>query len=130
MQLKDLHGAWDTSVKTLDPVVRGQSDIRDIANDTLPLWFDELDPSKINFGLALYGRGYTVSNRNCNALGCPFSGPSKPGICTHTDGALGLTEIQVLIKTKGLTPRYVDVLMVASMIVTDRASATDISPTQ
>ena len=96
-------------MKTLEPVIRGQADIRDIANDTLPLWFDELDVSKINFGLALYGRGYTVTSSSCNGLGCPFSGPSKPGICTNTDGAMGLAEIQELIKTKGMTPKYVHV---------------------
>lgn len=37
--------------------VRGQTDIREIHNDTLPLWFDHLDPAKINMGLAYYGRG-------------------------------------------------------------------------
>ena len=110
LHLKDLHGFWDKDVKTLEQVVRGQSDIRDIANDTLPLWFDELDPSKINFGIALYGRGYTVTDPSCNALGCPFKGPSKPGICSHTDGAMGLSEIEDLIKNKDLTPRYVSIV--------------------
>ena len=32
----DLHGSWDADVKTLGSIVRGQADIRDIANDTLP----------------------------------------------------------------------------------------------
>lgn len=93
-------------MKTLSTVVRGQADIRDIPNDTLPLWSDALDASKINFGLALYGRGYTVSSSSCNALGCPFSGPSKPAACSNTAGVMGLAEIQDLITTKGLTPRY------------------------
>ncbi|KAK7956544.1 uncharacterized protein PG986_005766 [Apiospora aurea] len=75
----DLHGYWHQDVKTLGSVVRGQADIRDIATDTLPLWFDELDASKINFGVALYGRGYTLASPNCNDLLCGFSGPSKPG---------------------------------------------------
>lgn len=98
--------------KTITPVVRGQSDIREIANDTLPLWFDELDPSKINFGVALYGRGFTLSDPSCNTLGCPFSGASKPGPCTHQDGTMGLSEIKDLIKKKDLTPRFLtDALM-------------------
>jgi chitinase len=94
-------------VKTLEQIVRGQADIREIANDTLPLWFAELDPSKINFGLALYGRGYTVTDASCNALGCPFKGPSKPGVCTRSEGVMGLSEIEDLIEKKGLTPKYV-----------------------
>ncbi|KAF2855392.1 glycoside hydrolase family 18 protein [Plenodomus tracheiphilus IPT5] len=116
----DLHGSWDTNVKTLAPIVRGQSDIRDIANDTLPLWFDELDPSKINFGIALYGRGYTVSDASCNGLGCPFKGPSKAGICSHTNGAMGLTEIKDLIEKKGLTPRYLPEAMMMEITWEDQ----------
>jgi chitinase len=103
VRCQDLHGSWDVTVKTLSTTVRGQADIREIANDTLPLWFDALDASKINFGLALHGRGYTVSSSSCNGLGCPFSGPSKPGVCSNTAGVMGLAEIQNLITTKGLT---------------------------
>ncbi|KAF2640323.1 glycoside hydrolase [Massarina eburnea CBS 473.64] len=102
----DLHGYWDKDVKTLGAIIRGQADIRDIANDVVPLWFAELDPSKINLGIALYGRGYTVNDTSCNTLGCPFKGASKPGACTHTDGILGLAEIEDLVTTKGLTPKY------------------------
>lgn len=57
----DLHGAFDSTVKTLTSTVRGQADIREITNDTLPLWYAGLDPKKINFGVAWYGRGYTLA---------------------------------------------------------------------
>lgn len=53
----DLHGSWDADIKTLGSKVRGQADVREIHNDTLPLWFDALNPAKINMGLAYYGRG-------------------------------------------------------------------------
>ncbi|KAL2059977.1 hypothetical protein VTL71DRAFT_9799 [Oculimacula yallundae] len=101
----DLHGYWDTDVKTLGSIVRGQADIRDIANNTIPLWFAELDLSKINFGLALYGRGYTLTSSSCNDILCPFSGPSKRGICTNSLGVMSLIEIEQLIKKKKLTPK-------------------------
>ncbi|KAM7188802.1 class III chitinase [Naviculisporaceae sp. PSN 640] len=106
MMLYDLHGFWDADVKTLGSLVRGQADIREIANNTIPLWFAELNPSKINFGVALYGRGYTLKDKTCNKMLCPFSGPSKPGPCTNSDGVMSLVEIQQLIKQKGLTPKY------------------------
>ncbi len=32
----DLHGFWDADVRTLGSLVRGQTDIRDISNDTMP----------------------------------------------------------------------------------------------
>ena len=57
----DLHGSWDANIKTLGAKIRPQTDIRDIDQDLLPLWFDAVNPAKVNFGLAYYGRGYTVS---------------------------------------------------------------------
>ncbi|KAI8292676.1 hypothetical protein K4K60_000030 [Colletotrichum sp. SAR11_57] len=98
LQLKDLHGFWDQDVKTLGSIVCGQADIRDIVTDDLPLWFAELDPSKINFGVALYGRGYTVTDQSCNDLECSFKGPSKAGVCTNSDGVMSLVEIDQLVE--------------------------------
>ena len=91
-------------MRTLGSIVRGQADIRDISNDTLPLWFDDLNPAKINFGLAYYGRGYTLSDPSCNTLGCPFKAASNPGICTNYAGVMSLLEIENLIKQKSLKP--------------------------
>lgn len=116
----DLHGYWDQDVKTLGSVVRGQADIRDIGNDTLPLWFDELDASKINFGIALYGRGYTLSDPSCNDLLCPFSGPSKPGTCTKSEGVMSLIEIEQLIVDKGIIPTYLPEAMMKQITWDDQ----------
>ncbi|POS77062.1 oviduct-specific glycoprotein [Diaporthe helianthi] len=102
----DLHGSWDQDVKTLGSKVRGQADIQEISKNTEPLWFDGLNPAKINFGLAMYGRGYTLSDPSCNSLLCSFSGPSKAGPCTNFDGVMSLVEIKQLIKQRGLEPKY------------------------
>ena len=102
----DLHGSWDSDVLTLGKLVRGQADIREISNNTIPLWFDGLDPAKINFGLAMYGRGYTLASAGCSDLLCPFIGPSKPAPCTNSEGVMSLNEIKQLIKDRGLTPKY------------------------
>lgn len=104
----DLHGSWDADILTLGSIVRGQTDIREIFNDTLPLWFDALNPAKINFGLAYYGRGYTLANPSCNQLGCSFIGPSLPGPCTNFAGVLSLAEIQGYIADKALTPQLLE----------------------
>ncbi|KAI0129633.1 glycoside hydrolase superfamily [Xylariales sp. AK1849] len=90
----DLHGSWDSD-----------ADIREIGNDTAPLWFDGLDPAKINFGLAYYGRGYTLADPGCNNLLCPFSGPSKAAPCTNFAGVMSLREIEQKIADDGLQPR-------------------------
>jgi chitinase len=102
----DLHGSWDADVSALGSLVRGQTNIREISNDTLPLWFDGLNPAKINFGLAMYGRGYTLADPSCNQMLCPFSGPSKPAPCTNFDGVMSLLEVQQLIEERGLKPQY------------------------
>ncbi|KAF5700546.1 hypothetical protein FMUND_14297 [Fusarium mundagurra] len=69
------------------------------------LGFGGLDPKKTNFGLALYGRGYTVADKSCNGLGCSFVGPSKKGECTDSDGVMSLGEIKNLIN-KGVNSTY------------------------
>ncbi|KAF5024578.1 hypothetical protein F66182_3341 [Fusarium sp. NRRL 66182] len=102
----DLHGSWDADVLALGKKVRGQADIREIRNNTVPLWFDGLNPQKLNFGLAMYGRGYTLADPSCNQLLCGFSGPSKPAPCTGFGGVMSLLEIQQLIKKKNLKPQY------------------------
>ena len=102
----DLHGPWDSETRTLGSIVRGQTDIREIYNDTLPLWFDELNPAKINFGLAYYGRGYTLADPACNELfKCKFIGPSLPGPCSNYGGVLSLAEIKFYIRNMGLQPK-------------------------
>jgi chitinase len=54
----------------------------------------------------MYGRGYTVADKSCNALGCNFAGPSKKGECTDSDGVMSLGEIKNLIKNKGVKSVY------------------------
>ncbi|KAH7117301.1 oviduct-specific glycoprotein [Dactylonectria macrodidyma] len=116
----DLHGSWDADVLTLGKLVRGQADIREISSNTVPLWFDGLNPSKINFGLAMYGRGYTLADPSCNDLLCSFSGPSKPAPCTNFGGVMSLVEIKQLIKRLGtdskIPSRSVDVPPVVTTV--------------
>ncbi|KAI4252897.1 MAG: hypothetical protein LQ352_004017 [Teloschistes flavicans] len=116
----DLHGFWDADLKTLGAKVRGQTDVREIFNDTLPLWFDNLDPSKINFGLAYYGRGYTLAHPSCNQLLCPFIGPSSPGPCSHYGGVLSLAEIKEIIRLKNLQPQLIEEAMMKQITWDDQ----------
>uniref|UniRef100_A0A0C4DIB2 chitinase n=1 Tax=Fusarium oxysporum (strain Fo5176) TaxID=660025 RepID=A0A0C4DIB2_FUSOF len=88
-------------------------------NNTIPLWFGGLDPKKLNFGLALYGRGYTVADKSCNNLGCSFVGPSKKGECTDSDGVMSLGEIKNLIK-KGVKSTYLKDSMMKQITFDDQ----------
>ena len=99
----DLHGYWDADIRTLGSTVRPQTDIREIDKGLLPLWFAGVNPAKVNFGMAYYGRGYTLSDPACPWMGCSFSGPNRAGRCTGFDGVLSnygeiAMEIQLTIQ--------------------------------
>ena len=101
----DLHGPWDRNVKQIGKVVYGQTNIPEIYNWTLPLWYDGVNPAKINLGLAYYGRGYTLADSSCNHVGCAWIGTSRPAPCTDFGGVMSLREIETLIPQVGVKPR-------------------------
>ncbi|KAI9646511.1 hypothetical protein NHQ30_004504 [Ciborinia camelliae] len=103
----DLHGPWEANNPSLGAFVRPQTSIPDITSAISPLWFAGVDPSKLNLGLAAYGRGYALSNPACNDIGCPYNGLSLPGPCSTEDGILSMREIAVLIQREGLRPTWV-----------------------
>ena len=125
----DLHGSWDSAVETLGSIVRGQTDIREIYNDTQPLWFDALDPAKINLGLAYYGRGHTLASPSCANLGCPYIGPSLLGPCTNYGGVLSLAEIEDYIREKSLPPKLLQAQMMKQITWEDQWIGYDDSET-
>jgi len=113
----DLHGPWESAKPGFGSTVRGQADIREIQNDTLPLWFDGVDPTKVNLGVAHYGRGYTLASASCAHIGCAFVGPSDPANCTGSPGVMSLTEIQALIRTGNLIPELLQDSMMKQITI-------------
>ncbi|EMD61573.1 carbohydrate-binding module family 18 protein [Bipolaris sorokiniana ND90Pr] len=110
----DLHGPWDTDVKTLGSRVRPQTDITEIEKNLKPLWFDGVDPAKIVMGLAYYGRTYTLADPSCGKMGCSFI-PDKGGAagsCTNFPGVLSNREIKRIVKDEGVTPYFNQTAMV------------------
>ncbi|KAI1373409.1 hypothetical protein F4677DRAFT_448485 [Hypoxylon crocopeplum] len=116
----DLHGPWDKSVQDVGPVIIGQTNIPETYNWTLPLWYDKVDPSKINMGLAYYGRGYTVESVDCMTVGCTWSGPSRPGPCTAFGGVMSLQEIEDLIPQIGVEPILDSTAMMKYLVWSDQ----------
>jgi chitinase len=68
------------------------------------LWRNSITPSKVNLGLAFYGRSFTLSDPDCSAPGCPFSGGGSAGECTQTSGILSDAEIVEIITEYDLDP--------------------------
>ncbi|KNB10683.1 hypothetical protein FOXG_10827 [Fusarium oxysporum f. sp. lycopersici 4287] len=102
----DLHGPWDHDVKQVGRVILGHTNIPEIANWSLPLYYAGVDPAKVNMGLAYYARGYTVADSNCNGVGCKWSGTSRPAPCTNFGGVMSLEEIERMVKDEpGISPK-------------------------
>ncbi|KAJ4288855.1 hypothetical protein N0V88_007185 [Collariella sp. IMI 366227] len=116
----DLHGPWDKDVKQIGTVVLGHTNIPEIANWTLPLWYDGVNPAKVNMGLAYYSRGYTLADANCNSVGCQWKGPSRPGQCTNFGGVHSLQEIQRLITQLGVQPKLLAADMMKQLTFGDQ----------
>ncbi|EOA85186.1 glycoside hydrolase family 18 protein [Exserohilum turcica Et28A] len=103
----DLHGPWDATVNGLGPKIKPHTDLAEIDSALDLLRAAQLEPSKINMGVANYGRGFTVADQNCKYYGCKFTGPSMAGSCTKEDGLLSACEIRRIIRAKGLTPQII-----------------------
>ncbi|KAF2661015.1 glycoside hydrolase family 18 protein, partial [Lophiostoma macrostomum CBS 122681] len=100
----DLHGAWDKDFPWYGPKIRFHADIRDIHKNIQTLWFAGLDSRQVNLGIPYYGRGFTVSDKNCMTENCAFKGASHAGECTEQDGFLSNNEIWGIIREKNLKP--------------------------
>ncbi|KXX76237.1 putative chitinase [Madurella mycetomatis] len=116
----DLHGYWDQDVLALGSIVRGQADVREIYNNSIPLVYAGLDFSKLDFGVAWYGRCYTLQDPSRNTLGCPFKGLSTPAKCTNSAGVMSLDEIRDLIAERGLQPRLLQGAMMKEIVWDDQ----------
>ncbi|RWA12354.1 hypothetical protein EKO27_g2735 [Xylaria grammica] len=101
----DLHGPWDEAVRQIGRVILGHTNIPEIANWTLPLYYDGVSPAKLNMGLAYYARGYTATDANCNTIGCNWAGESRPAACTNFAGVMSLQEVERLMKEEGVQSR-------------------------
>ncbi|KAI3272712.1 CAZyme family GH18 [Penicillium roqueforti] len=92
----DLHGVWDEH----DPFgshIYAHTNITEIDASLSLLWRNDVSPSKVNLGLAFYGRTFELEDPSCFQPGCRFSGAGAKGPKTDTAGILSFGEIQDLI---------------------------------
>lgn len=99
----DLHG-WGVDSGDAQKRVTYQASIIDIAENLLPLWANQTDPGLINLGIPLYGRGYTLSDPDCDTVDCEASGPSEAGSCVKDPtGVMVQSDIRTAISANKAT---------------------------
>ncbi|KAK2685921.1 hypothetical protein QWA68_015991 [Fusarium oxysporum] len=98
IMIYDLYGQWDEDIRQIRRVILGHTNIPEITNWSLPLYYAGVDPAKVNMGLAYYARGYTVADLNYNGVECKWSGTSRPAPCINFGGIMSLEEIERMVR--------------------------------
>jgi len=123
MMTYDLHGAWDNVANFNTPLYATQEDIEIFDYPLSVSWAVEYwinhgaKPEQLLLGFAAYGRGFTLSQKDCTGPNCPVSGPCAMGSSTKEKGYLAYYEIQDMI-SKG-AKRYFDEDRKVPYIVTE-----------
>nr|KAG5695812.1 hypothetical protein BaRGS_013410 [Batillaria attramentaria] len=95
----DMHGSWDTAAYHHSPLYSTTEDETDsidylinwILNTTVP-------PSKLNLGLALYGRTVNLTDPTNTAVGAPSSGGGCGGPLIGEEGFLAYYEVDYVVQ--------------------------------
>lgn len=104
----DLHGAWEKFTGHNSPLY-ARSDEQGLQKNLNMKWASEYWVSKgapksiLNIGMALYGRGFTLTNKANTKPGDSVKGPCNKGRYTREKGFLSYYEICDMIKTGGTT---------------------------
>ncbi|KAF9888495.1 hypothetical protein FE257_008602 [Aspergillus nanangensis] len=102
----DIHGVWDADSKFTGPYVRPHTNLTDIDKGLDLLWRAGVEPSKVNLGLAWYGRSFTLEDPDCAEPGCIFKEGGAPGKCTDSSGTLSNSEIFDIIDKHSIFQTY------------------------
>jgi chitinase len=100
----DLHGSWESVTGINAPLYAGPRDASQQLNvdAIIKYWLSQgCSRDKLNVGIPLYGRTFTLANRSNHEVGAPSAGPGRCGTFTTETGFLGFNEILYNIETQG-----------------------------
>ncbi|OBT56197.1 hypothetical protein VE04_02873 [Pseudogymnoascus sp. 24MN13] len=100
----DLHGTWDKGSNWTEPWLNPHTNVTEIDGALDLLWRNDIDPSKVVLGLAFYARAYTLADLSCTSKNCKFASAARAGPCSREAGILLNSEIDDIVKEKGLKP--------------------------
>lgn len=89
----DIYGKWDQYNDWTGPYVFGHINTTSINTGLDLLRRNDVDLSKVNFGIGFYGRSFTLADPKCNEPGCVFSDAGEKGECSGEPGSLTFKEI-------------------------------------
>ncbi|RAH47433.1 chitinase [Aspergillus brunneoviolaceus CBS 621.78] len=100
----DLHGTWDIGDQWTGPYLDAQTNLTEIKTALDLLWRNNISPSKVNMGMAFYGRTFTLVDPSCSEPGCAYASAGDAGTCSNSAGILFGSEIMDIIQENDLTP--------------------------
>ncbi|KAF2855740.1 glycoside hydrolase family 18 protein, partial [Plenodomus tracheiphilus IPT5] len=105
VMLYDLHGAWDLTNKWTGPFINAHTNLTEINGALDLLWRNDISPEKVVYGMAFYGRSFTLNSPSCSQPKCTFASGGNAGECSNTVGVLLNPEIQDIISKNNLKPK-------------------------
>ncbi|KAL6229244.1 hypothetical protein BDW75DRAFT_249985 [Aspergillus navahoensis] len=102
----DLHGTWDMGNEWTGAYLSAHTNLTEIETALDLLWRNNITASKVNLGLAFYGRSFTLASGDCTEPGCEYLSAGDKGSCSDTAGILFNSEIANIISDKDLTPTF------------------------
>lgn len=100
----DLHGTWDIGSEWTGAYLNAHTNLTEIETALDLLWRNDIPSSKVNLGLAFYGRSFTLASASCSEPGCAYLSAGDAGSCSGEAGILLSSEIKSIISNNDLTP--------------------------
>lgn len=100
----DLHGTWDIGNEWTGAFLDAHTNLTEIESSMNLLWWNNITSSKVNLGLAFYGRSFTIASPDCDTPGCAYLSAGDEGVCSASAGILLSSEIEQIISDNDLTP--------------------------
>ncbi|KKK25937.1 hypothetical protein ARAM_004842, partial [Aspergillus rambellii] len=101
LMIVEKDGTWDAPIPSLGPHALAHTNLTEINQALELLWRNNINPHRINLGLAFYGRSFTLEDPQCTQPGCRYRDAGRAGPCTNTAGVLSATEIQGILASGG-----------------------------